>query len=213
VNFISLFINKILRFPIYLFPYSNIKKLHATLIDARKALDNEKIPYMFAYGTALGVHRNGDLIPWDDDIDLAIFYEDITDSNSINSAMKKNDFLPRFPGKSDPFSWICEGEKYPVLFQYDHKKTGIGCDLYILYKHSGYVWEYSGGGEKHGKGHCFPIEPPEYVIFEEEKVKAFPESWLEACYGDWKIPRLGDKGGKNNIKVPNNQNTILPAPT
>lgn len=37
----------------------------------------KEIPHYFTFGTLLGIARDGRLIPWDDDIDLAIFEEDL----------------------------------------------------------------------------------------------------------------------------------------
>jgi len=37
-----------------------------------KVLEKENIPYFVICGTLLGIARNNDIIPWDDDIDIAI---------------------------------------------------------------------------------------------------------------------------------------------
>lgn len=60
-------------------------------------LDKNKIIYWAHAGTLLGIFRHGNLIPWDDDIDLAVLYEedkinnlkkDLLDNNySINNIL------------------------------------------------------------------------------------------------------------------------------
>lgn len=39
------------------------------------SFENHNIPYFLDHGTLLGIYRDGDILPWDDDIDLSI-YED-----------------------------------------------------------------------------------------------------------------------------------------
>jgi hypothetical protein len=43
------------------------------LFDTVAALDGAGVPYHLDYGTLLGMVRDGDFIPWDNDVDLAIF--------------------------------------------------------------------------------------------------------------------------------------------
>ncbi|MEC1305743.1 MULTISPECIES: LicD family protein [Lysinibacillus] len=59
-------------------PFENqdiLKKANQFIVSLTEILDG--IPHYFTFGTLLGIARDGRLIPWDDDIDLAIFEEDI----------------------------------------------------------------------------------------------------------------------------------------
>lgn len=42
------------------------------LEDIQKVFDHFKVPLFLTYGALLGIHRDGDFIPYDDDIDLCI---------------------------------------------------------------------------------------------------------------------------------------------
>lgn len=59
-------------------PFENIVTLAKTnnLINTISNCLNS-IPHFYTFGTLLGISRDGNLIPWDDDIDIAIFAEDI----------------------------------------------------------------------------------------------------------------------------------------
>ena len=58
----------------------NKQRIRAGLLQLMQALhvalEGEGVRYTVVYGTLLGVVRNGDFIPWDDDIDLAVHPDD-----------------------------------------------------------------------------------------------------------------------------------------
>ena len=55
---------------------SAVQDLYQMLKDTTEILDRAGIKYLVISGTALGVVRHQGLIPWDDDVDIAIFHED-----------------------------------------------------------------------------------------------------------------------------------------
>lgn len=53
-----------------------VQDLYQMLKDTTEILDRAGIRYVVISGTALGAVRHQGLIPWDDDVDIAIFHED-----------------------------------------------------------------------------------------------------------------------------------------
>jgi len=65
-------------------PEKTIQSLYQGMEKVHNILEEKKIPYFIICGTLLGSVRNGKFIPWDDDIDIGIFEEDIDRFNSID---------------------------------------------------------------------------------------------------------------------------------
>lgn len=64
---------------------STLKKANDLILTISSILKD--LPHFYTFGTLLGIVRDGNLIPWDDDIDIAIFADDV---DSIQSAILKN---------------------------------------------------------------------------------------------------------------------------
>ena len=47
-------------------------------------LNKNKVSYLVCHGSLLGLARNGDLIPWDHDIDIAVWEGEYTEEYIIN---------------------------------------------------------------------------------------------------------------------------------
>ena len=54
----------------------NIDTCHKMLKDLDDCTKKHNIFFYLSEGTALGIYRNGDLLAWDDDVDIGIFAED-----------------------------------------------------------------------------------------------------------------------------------------
>ncbi len=68
------------------------KKIDPNFLETINILNNNKIQYWLCHGTLLGIIRDNELIPWDHDIDIAVW-----DSNNLKGKLKKimteNDYI------------------------------------------------------------------------------------------------------------------------
>ena len=79
--------------------------------DIKQILESEGIRFYGIYGTALGAVRENGMVPWDDDIDLGVFEEDLPKVNEVLS--KKLD-------SSRYYYHIPSADTHPHVF----KRTG-----------------------------------------------------------------------------------------
>jgi len=100
--------------------------LRVTFEDARRAFKRLDTKYLLIYGTALGFHRSGDFIPWDYDVDVGVFFEDLPPHDVLQRGMARFGLTPFSAGRSDPYSWRCDFRSYPILYQYRKTRAGPG---------------------------------------------------------------------------------------
>ena len=72
----------------HLTPESHLEQLHDLLRILIETFDQHGIFYMAMAGTLLGIVRNNNYIPWDDDIDLAINYKDYDKLMNLNEHLR-----------------------------------------------------------------------------------------------------------------------------
>lgn len=69
-----------------------LNEMKSLLKDVIDVLDKNNITYWTVCGTFIGVHRHKGFIPWDDDIDLAILYNDVPKLLKIKSYLDSQDY-------------------------------------------------------------------------------------------------------------------------
>ena len=87
------------------------------LRDIKKILDGLKLRFYLTNGTALAAYREHDWIPWDDDVDLDVYMEDLLPAiNDIQRSALGNGFICRVTrgGKSGKISFLKNGEKVAI---------------------------------------------------------------------------------------------------
>ena len=199
---------------------NNINKInnnntYKNLVDmfnrATYVFDNENLDYSLAYGTALGCHRLGTHIPYDDDIDFCILISDhdYNMMNNINNKMMEFGFRPKNE-YSTPYSYYCKNKKIPILYQWEDIRAGLNCDVYILHHMNDKYYECSNGGEKTGKCVSFEIKPFVKQKFNGRVHNVWSKEWLINIYGkDYMTPKRNYKGIKPT-HVYNKTDCILP---
>lgn len=173
------------------------------LVDFKNTCDKLGVKFCLSHGTMLGVWRDSKFIPWDDDVDVAIF--DVSKLDKLAVRLRKLGFFvpPKCtnpqdianPKKECPyydFVAIRNGEKIEAwyfekignYYVYDHYR--VGSDL----KHPSYFYEPLQDYEWRGRTWKVPNNLNEYLIF---------------MYGrKWNIPNKDRKYNKQKYDVNGN---------
>lgn len=130
-----------------------LKKLHEHLLIIMDEIDRvcttKDIRYYLAGGSLIGAIRHKGFIPWDDDMDINMPYDDFKRFVEI---------APQVLGKNFYFRWITTEKNYPhdfakvamkgTLFQEhyttDLEHSGIYVDIFPIYPSAGYrhIYDY-----------------------------------------------------------------------
>ena len=104
------------------------KKFNAVLIDAKHALESIDIPFHLHSGTALGAHREHDFIEHDNDIDLAVFYNDVHTKKQVDDII--------FVMEEYGFELFSQNGslKRGYELQFNHIKKDVDLDIFWVYE-------------------------------------------------------------------------------
>ena len=177
---IFIFINEIIKLIVKIYrkkKFINKDKCFTIMCDLDDICKKHGIKYYFSEGTALGLYRDGDLIKWDDDVDIAM----------------ENEEYNRFVEKCLP-ELISKGY-YLLNHQYLHSLNKI----FLTLMKNGHLIDIENvkKGEKctskNGKL-CDELLPHiQKLVQKEWRGRKFPvpeESYYVYLYGkNWKIPR------------------------
>ena len=156
------------------------------LLKVKKALDKAGVRFFLMFGTLLGAVRDKDLILYDKDIDLGIFYEDSWKLEKAEKILEKHGILMEGKRRRKPDT-PCE--KF-VLFG----KTVWGIEFMTMYLIEDTYWHIDSSDWRGAR--LVPIKREHLDNLEEIDflgtkflIPSSPEKVLESWYGsNWRIP-------------------------
>jgi len=150
-----------------------------TMISCCEVLENLGIKYRLTDGTILGLYRQGDFIPHDDDIDIDIL--DYKDVDLLQTSMKKLDMkLGR--------KVVYKKQVHQLAY---YSKNLVVFDMIFWYSDGDQIVNYSEKGYKRTQPKKYFTDLDSITYFE----KSYPmpshiEEWLVFRYGEnWRIPK------------------------
>ncbi|MCP3985861.1 MAG: LicD family protein [bacterium] len=164
------------------------------LLDAVEVFEEVGVGYHLAAGTLLGVARDGDLIPWDDDVDLTVPRSDLGKLRRSLWKLRLRGWKVRAKKRmrSDDLAWKKGDHRCITVRNRRFPWSGAGrikMDIFITYEHDDYRWwgtldlvcrvpaDYMASHHHldfHGHRLRVPVRYVEY---------------LELMFGDWRNPR------------------------
>jgi phosphorylcholine metabolism protein LicD len=134
------------------------------------------VKYYLSEGTALGLYRNGDLIDWDDDIDIGMEESqyNIFVEKCLPELISRGYYLTYYYHPSIN-GYILGFNKYKQLIDIENVKVGEKCISKYGMLCDGLLPHIQKLTEKEWRGRMFPVPEESYYVY---------------LYGkDWKIPK------------------------
>lgn len=176
-------------------PFENpliVKKANQLIVKLSEILKD--IPHFYTFGTLLGIARDGRLISWDDDIDIAIFGKDVSKIQDL-LLQNKAEFEQFFDihlfvrmfsnGKPASITLDCLEKKHK-LFMVNFDCMYIEGDIVKQELNDTPLQYFNGHDELAFEGTSLQV-PKDY------------ENYLEYTYGDWRTVKKNTSFADNTI--------------
>ena len=153
----------------------NVEIAEKMLLDVKEIFDSRRIPFWLFFGTFLGPYRGGELLETDDDMDLAVYVEDMPRFIQCDDLFKSKGF--EFAPIPNSVLYR-DGEHIDLCtFMLDNGKRAC-CDGIIVPEET------------------YRIDPHDFEIAcwlpwlgKYWRILSNPEKWLEYLYGStWRTP-------------------------
>jgi len=169
----------------------NRARARRLLLEIVEVLDEAGIDYMLDAGTLLGIVRDGDLIPWDNDIDITIPHRELPKLLGVLNRfrVRRRWISKRFFRQSSPY-WK-QGDYRAIKIRNRRLllfKGRLHADLYIKYRvDDAYYWSSAKMICSSDAEHFDGYEQLEYRG-RRLKVPVRYADYLTLVYGDWRTP-------------------------
>lgn len=169
------------------------RRARALLLDTVEILNQADIPYTLDAGTLLGIVRDGDLIPWDNDIDLMLPAESLPALRKVYGKILRRGWKVsrtyRMGFASE--AWQVGDPRVVKLRSWNPWLFGPGStllDITIIYKYQdAYWWEMARKVCKVSAEYFDRHAILEYAG-REVRVPYRYEEYLSRLYGEWRTP-------------------------
>ncbi len=164
------------------------------LLTVTGILDSNNIPYHLEGGTLLGLARDGQLIPWDTDIDISICSDHYSTAASALKQLKKSRW--RVKTRSMKEKGICWNANSPRIIKIKNRHPYIPIlpgdlclDIFIKYSDKQYT--YWKAGEHIMRVNREFYQGCDSITFMGCRLKTPNnyQQYLSLKYGDWKTPQ------------------------
>jgi phosphorylcholine metabolism protein LicD len=155
----------------------NIINPEGYLLETKRLLDELRVNYYFAFGTALGLYRDNGFVKGDTDVDVAVM---TSDPWRVVEEFRNNYKLIR--------KVEVQGVLQQAVFRGD---DGFFIDICFFYLLNGALTSYCEGGR--WEDDPLIIGTPKEIETKYGKflVPQHIEKYLQTRYGDWQTPRYG----------------------
>ncbi len=179
--------------------FKNIKKARKMLFCSTDFLNKNNIPYFLEGGTLLGIVRDGDLLPWDHDVDISINYRDAAKFDKlrwkfyfkgyrVTRRRGIQSYGPIKPNDYRIFKMKPIGLSFFKMFFPSLAEKMVVLDIFVKTDDDTHTyWQSMGKILRVDKSH---YQSSEEVELNGRKLSA-PcnyKDYLTAKYGDWSIP-------------------------
>lgn len=177
----------------------NIVKARNMLFCVTNFLDRYDIKYFLEGGTLLGIVRDGDLLPWDHDVDISISSEDALRFDSLRWKFFLNGYRitcrkgiqsygPIKPNDYRIFKMKPLGFSFFKMFYPPFAEKMVIVDVFVKTDDSSHTyWQSMGKILRVDKSH---YQSQEKIVYRGKALSAPAnyKDYLTAKYGDWSIP-------------------------
>ena len=165
--------------------------LRQQFIEIIDLLNEKDIPYHLEGGVLLGIVRDRDLLPWDNDTDLSINFEDYKFLEIAAKEIKRLGWRCKFK-KFDTSSSFATADDIRVFKISDYwlgcMKGGNRMDIFLKYQVDGYrCWSAAGAFMRVDNKYYDGYELIEWNNRKLRVPKHYRE-YLTEKYGDWSVP-------------------------